>query len=75
MRGGQEARRRPRGRDSRSRGRDHSRRSILERIEDKLDRLLGGAEDRDTVDMFAPGTLTWDEGDSEPRILGAIYPA
>ena len=73
MRGGQEARRRPRGHGTGNRGRDHSRRSILERIEDKLDRLLGGAEDRDTVDMFAPGTLTWDEGDSEPRILGGPH--
>ena len=72
--------RRPRGGDSRSRGRGDSQRSILERIEDKLNRLLGGADDPDAQrdsgfvgGMFAPGALTWDEGDIEPRILGGPH--
>jgi hypothetical protein len=57
--------------EPRSRGRGESRRSILERIEDKLARLLGDDDDPDARSaMSAPPATTSDEGDDEPRILG-----
>lgn len=63
----------PRKGGSRSRGRGDSRRSILERIEEKLGRLLGGADDPDSPPgMFEP-EATWDEGGIEPRILGGPH--
>jgi hypothetical protein len=79
MREGHEMRRRRAGDFPRSRGRGDSHRSILERIEEKLSRLLGGDDDdpdaRGDADdeRFAPGALTWDEGDPEPRILGGPH--
>jgi hypothetical protein len=79
MRGGHEVRRRSPGDDSR-RGRGDSQRSILERIEEKLARLLGSDDDPDARrdsgsadENFAPEALTWDEGDVEPRILGGPH--
>jgi hypothetical protein len=72
-------RRRSPGDDSR-RGRGDSQRSILERIEEKLARLLGSDDDPDARrdsgsadENFAPEALTWDEGDVEPRILGGPH--
>jgi hypothetical protein len=67
MRGDDQVRRRPTD-DSQSRGGHGSHRSILERIEEKLSRLLGSDDDRTPPDT-EPAT-TWDEGDPEPRILG-----
>jgi hypothetical protein len=79
MRGGHEVRRRSPGDDSR-RGRGDSQRSILERIEEKLARLLGSDDDSDARrdsgsddGNFAPEALTWDEGDADPRILGGPH--
>jgi hypothetical protein len=79
MRASHEVRRRSPGDDSR-RGRGDSQRSILERIEEKLARLLGGDGDSDArrdsgsdEEDFAPEALTWDEGDADPRILGGPH--
>lgn len=73
MREGPSMSRRPGRGHSRSRARDDSRHSILERIEEKLSRLLGDTDDPDPP----PGTFepeaTWDEGDIEPRLLGGPH--
>ncbi len=75
MRGDHPVRPRPYD-DFRSHGGHDSHRSILERIEEKLSRLLGSDDDRDAPRESGrddePET-TWDEGDSEPRILGGPH--
>jgi hypothetical protein len=73
MRGGYSVSRRRRKGDSRPRGRGDPRRSILERIEDKLGRLLGGADDPNAPPALFEPEATWDEGDIDARILGGPH--
>jgi len=64
---GYDARRRGDGRSGR--GNDHHR-TILERIEEKLSRLLGSDDDQDRI---PPEAFVYDEEAGEPRILGGPH--